>query len=317
MVLIFLRMITATAAVHTRNAPQDFRQPVGSLYGRGASKRLSGHLRASHAVAVGVAPDPLSEAAHFAVLVQAALTSGPDPHSGVLPSAEQAFEKRQLQHMRKGCIVEATIMLLAPLGALVAGASVRGCCYLMATSHETTTGNVTARSMTCSAALGAISISRLLGNGKISTTGFTCSVLKRYRAGATILGADIRCVSGARAFRFSSATQFSPGPRRLTLKEASRLQSAPFTVASRPESARYCSPSPSSTIQHAPSPRRRVVPREPGTRGRLLRAWVYDSGLPSGLRGDSTYQTRGTSTLSRHDDSAMRDPARRVDSGEG
>lgn len=67
-------------------------------------------------------------------------------------------------------------------------------------------GNLSVRNMSCSAAHRAISRGRLLRSGNIRTRGFYCYPLKRYRQGGTVLGADIRCVSGTRAFRFSWAT---------------------------------------------------------------------------------------------------------------
>jgi hypothetical protein len=69
-------------------------------------------------------------------------------------------------------------------------------------------GDVSVRAMTCSAGLRAISNSKLLRSGDIATPGFYCYTLKRFIPAGydQPLGANVRCVSGARAFRFGWAT---------------------------------------------------------------------------------------------------------------
>jgi hypothetical protein len=92
-----------------------------------------------------------------------------------------------------------------------AAASVRDCTYPPESfgprnDRQMNIGNFSVRNMSCGAAHRAISRSRLLSSGNIRTSGFSCYLLKRYRQGDTVLGADIRCVAGAEAFRFSWAT---------------------------------------------------------------------------------------------------------------
>jgi hypothetical protein len=92
-----------------------------------------------------------------------------------------------------------------------AGATVGRCSYPPESfgprnDRQMNISSFSVRNMSCSAAHRAISRGRLLRNGNISTRGFACSLLKRYRVRGTVLGADIRCTSGGRVFRFSWAT---------------------------------------------------------------------------------------------------------------
>lgn len=68
-------------------------------------------------------------------------------------------------------------------------------------------GDVSARNMTCSAALIAISAGRLVtGSAGLVTRGYVCRVLSAGHVGGETTGQTIRCANGQRAFRFSWAT---------------------------------------------------------------------------------------------------------------
>lgn len=105
---------------------------------------------------------------------------------------------------------------VAALGIIAtpASANVHGCHYPSGhgprNDPSMRVGNVTVRNMSCHGALTAISNSRLLRSGNISTPHFGCQLLKTYspNGGRTILGADIRCSHRrpSKAFRFSWAT---------------------------------------------------------------------------------------------------------------
>jgi hypothetical protein len=93
-----------------------------------------------------------------------------------------------------------------------AAANVRSCTYPYGHGPRNDIGvqirGVSVRDITCSAGLRAISNSRLLRGGSIATPGLYCYTLKRFIPAGydQPLGANIRCVSGSRAFRFGWAT---------------------------------------------------------------------------------------------------------------
>lgn len=103
--------------------------------------------------------------------------------------------------------VVAALVASATMFAGPAGAAVRDC---RAPSHigsnYSNVGNVSARNMACSTVRRAIERGHLTRGGNPLTHGFGCYRLHTYRAMGTVLGAKIRCVSGARAFRFDWAT---------------------------------------------------------------------------------------------------------------
>ena len=104
-----------------------------------------------------------------------------------------------------------SVALALVLAPPIASARVRGCRYPFESfgprnDPQMNIGDFSVRNMSCSAAHRAISRSRLLRSGNIRTRGFHCYLLKSYRQGGTVIGADVRCVAGARAFRFSWAT---------------------------------------------------------------------------------------------------------------
>lgn len=64
------------------------------------------------------------------------------------------------------------------------------------------------RNISCyQAGWGAVEHGSLLtGSGNLRTAGWYCYVLKRFRSFGTLLGADVRCVQGGKAFRWTWAT---------------------------------------------------------------------------------------------------------------
>jgi hypothetical protein len=63
------------------------------------------------------------------------------------------------------------------------------------------------RNISCNrAGWGAVEHGSLTGSGNLGTAGWYCAVLKRYRSFGTVLGANVRCVQGGKAFRWSWAT---------------------------------------------------------------------------------------------------------------
>ena len=96
------------------------------------------------------------------------------------------------------------------ISASSAGAAVRGCNfpygYGPSNDAGVPIGNVSARNMTCSAALTRISEGVLLRDGNLRTRGFTCYLLQAYHAGSLETGATVRCTRRHQAFRFSWAT---------------------------------------------------------------------------------------------------------------
>lgn len=102
----------------------------------------------------------------------------------------------------------ATAASIALLLLFTAGASaaVRHCRTPIQLGSTANVGNVTARNMSCGAARGAIARGHLTRSGGFRTRGFRCYRLHRSVVGGTVLGAQNRCVSGRRAFRFDWAT---------------------------------------------------------------------------------------------------------------
>lgn len=63
------------------------------------------------------------------------------------------------------------------------------------------------RNISCNrAGWGAVEHGFLTGSGNLRTAGWYCYVLKRYRSFGTLLGANVRCVQGGKAFRWSWGT---------------------------------------------------------------------------------------------------------------
>ena len=63
------------------------------------------------------------------------------------------------------------------------------------------------RNISCRAAgWGAVEHGSLTSSGNLRTSGWYCVVLKRSHVGSTTLGANVRCVRGSQAFRWSWAT---------------------------------------------------------------------------------------------------------------
>ena len=113
--------------------------------------------------------------------------------------------------LRVLAVVAVTAGLSVVLLSSTASARVRDCRYPAESFGPTNDPQMningfSVRDMSCSAARQAISRGRLQRSGNIRTHGFDCYLLKRYRQRGTVLGADIRCVSENRAFRFSWAT---------------------------------------------------------------------------------------------------------------
>jgi hypothetical protein len=117
--------------------------------------------------------------------------------------------------MKRIVITAAALLALTIAIPTAASASVKGCSVppswaqgiAVPRNHPELIGRVSVRNMTCSTGLRAIGRSRLLySSGNISTPGFYCYTLKVYQSGGVVLGANVRCVSGARALRFSWVT---------------------------------------------------------------------------------------------------------------
>jgi hypothetical protein len=63
------------------------------------------------------------------------------------------------------------------------------------------------RNISCfRAGWGAVEHGSLTSSGNLRTAGWRCYVLKRYHSFGTLLGANVRCVQGSKAFRWSWAT---------------------------------------------------------------------------------------------------------------
>jgi hypothetical protein len=63
------------------------------------------------------------------------------------------------------------------------------------------------RNISCKrAGWGAVEHGSLTRSGNLRTGGWYCYVLKRYRSFGTLLGANVRCVQGGKAFRWNWAT---------------------------------------------------------------------------------------------------------------
>jgi hypothetical protein len=63
------------------------------------------------------------------------------------------------------------------------------------------------RNVSCGVAgWGAVEHGFLTSGGSLSTPGWYCVVLKRYHVGSLMMGADIRCVRGSEAFRWTWGT---------------------------------------------------------------------------------------------------------------
>ena len=63
------------------------------------------------------------------------------------------------------------------------------------------------RNISCRAAgWGAVEHGSLTSSGNLRTSGWHCVVLKRFRLGSTLQGADVRCVRGGQAFRWTWGT---------------------------------------------------------------------------------------------------------------
>lgn len=63
------------------------------------------------------------------------------------------------------------------------------------------------RNMSCHAAgWGAVQHGSLTSRGNLRTAGWHCVVLKRYRIGSTLMGANVRCKRGHKAFRWTWGT---------------------------------------------------------------------------------------------------------------
>lgn len=114
-----------------------------------------------------------------------------------------------MKHVRTtlAALASVAVMLAIPAGAQ---AQVRSCHYPYGygprNDRSLPIGGVSVRNMSCSAGLHAISIGRLGHRPPFATPGFGCYALKVYHVGNLTLGADIRCVRGTKAFRFSWAT---------------------------------------------------------------------------------------------------------------
>jgi hypothetical protein len=115
----------------------------------------------------------------------------------------------------KRIVITAAALALAIAIPTAASASVKGCSVppfwaqgiAVPRNHPELIVGVSVRNMTCSAGLRAIGRSRLLfSSGNIATPGFYCYTLKVYQSGGDVHGAEVRCVSGARALRFSWVT---------------------------------------------------------------------------------------------------------------
>ena len=65
---------------------------------------------------------------------------------------------------------------------------------------------LTTRNMTCSAAIHGIKKGRETRGGGLSTPGFACRIVKAYRVGSSVNGAEINCTAGRRHFQFTWAT---------------------------------------------------------------------------------------------------------------
>ena len=112
--------------------------------------------------------------------------------------------------------VTTALLALALAIPNIASASVRDCHYPYGhgpRNDRLMNGSaVSARNITCSSALRAISHGYLRENGSpLRTRGFTCYTVSKFeihtpRRPPLVTGATIRCVSGRRAFRFSWAT---------------------------------------------------------------------------------------------------------------
>jgi hypothetical protein len=63
------------------------------------------------------------------------------------------------------------------------------------------------RNISCnSAGWGAVGHGSLTVSGNLHTAGWYCYVLKPYHSFGTLLGADVRCVQGGKAFRWTWGT---------------------------------------------------------------------------------------------------------------
>ena len=63
------------------------------------------------------------------------------------------------------------------------------------------------RNISCSrAGWGAVEQGLLTSSGNLRTADWSCYVLKRYQSSGTMLGADVRCVQGGKAFRWTWGT---------------------------------------------------------------------------------------------------------------
>lgn len=122
--------------------------------------------------------------------------------------------------MRRVILTMAAVVVLAAIGGATASAAVVSCRYPQATAANGGYGprndramnghSVSARNMSCSSALRAITNGYLSENGSpLRTSGFRCYVVMKLRAGTPgsqyVIGAVIRCVSSRRVFRFSWA----------------------------------------------------------------------------------------------------------------
>ena len=85
-------------------------------------------------------------------------------------------------------------------GQLAVTAAVRSCHYPFeggygpVNDRSMNISGVSARNMSCSDALHAITISTLLRNGNIRTPHFGCYRQRTFRSSGSVLGADIRCI---------------------------------------------------------------------------------------------------------------------------
>ena len=106
---------------------------------------------------------------------------------------------------RFAIVLGVTAGLVLPAGAQ---AHVQSCHYSYGhgprNDRNVPIGGVSVRNMTCPAGLHAISVGDL--SRSFRTPGFHCYALKIYRMNGLTMGADIRCVHGSQAFRFSWAT---------------------------------------------------------------------------------------------------------------
>jgi len=105
-----------------------------------------------------------------------------------------------------GLATAASIALLLPTAG--ASAAVRHCRppTRIGSDNPANVGNVTARNMSCATVRRAIAHGHLIRSGGFRTRGFRCYLVHRSVVGGTVLGAQNRCVSGRRAFRFDWAT---------------------------------------------------------------------------------------------------------------